>query len=570
MKHLLSRTFLLVACAALLLSQTAFARRVKSSEKKLIHFGWVAPSQPDQFLKSDLKDLDETCPFDGIGLYPDLKLKRGDKVISYYLPRQVGAPQMLTKEDFKDFIPAFRRLQETRLKHNFFRANSSLFNADWFDDEGWKRTLNNFGMLAWAAKESMCDGLCIDIEAYPYTNQPFRFRPELGRSFKETAAQVRKRGKEWIEELNRQFPDITLFTFFWTSQCNSSFKADHPEYQNMTPTGLQIAFFNGVYDGAPDTMKIVDGNEGAGYQAATEADYTRIVANFYLYGSAWIDEKNQDKFRKITTMGVALYLDSYVPRENAGGWNLFTRTDNPTNMLAQNIANCLNYSDEYVWVWCEKGNFWPKICKSQFKFWNENLPYCVEALRAGKDMQAAMFKYANKEKNLLANSTLEAGASGAPNGPDQTNSGIIRWSSWQSSHSPKGTIKPENGMARFINVTEGNIAQATKDIKVGEQLVITARAKNEGMYGSPKLDYFFRNSQGQGLWALQVSTAFNEDLGDGWKRATAFITVPPDNDIVSMTVCVGVSGSQDPKGEDKGILFDDIEMYRVEYPWMKK
>jgi hypothetical protein len=37
-----------------------------------------------------------------------------------------------------------------------------------------------------------------------------------------------------------------------------------------------------------------------------------------------------------------------------------------------------------------------------------------------------------------------------------------------------------------------------------------------------------------------------------------------------MTVCVGVSGSQDPKGEDKGILFDDIEMYRVEYPWMKK
>ena len=571
MKHMFSRTILLVACAALLsLTSAASGLRVPASQKKVIHFGWVAPTQPDQLLNCDLKDLEENCPFDGIGIRIDLKIKRDDKTIRFYASREVGSPNVLTKEDFKDYIPAFRRLQQTRLKHNFLITNTALFNADWFDNEGWQRTLSNYSTLAWAAKESQCDGLCIDIEAYPYTNQPFRFRPELGHSFEETAAQVRKRGKEWIEELNRQFPNLTLFTFFWTSQCNSIFKAEHPEFQNYTTTGLQIAFFNGVYDGAPDTMKIVDGNEGAGYHAATDADYTRIVANYYLYGNAWIDEKNHDKFRKITSMGIALYLDSYVPRENAGGWNLFARTDNPTNMLAQNITNCLNYSDEYVWVWCEKGNFWPKICKSQFKPWNENLPHCIEAIEAGKNMNAAMRKYTNKSKNMLKNSTLEIGESGAPQGPGQTNSGIKNWSSWQSTHTPTGTITPENGMVRLINVTNGCITQSTTEINAGKQYVITARSKNEGLFGNPSLAYFFRDSKGRGLWSLQTSTSFNEDLGDGWKRATAFLTVPPGLDIASLTVSACVTGSQDPKGGDKGILFDDIELYPVEFPWMKQ
>ena len=72
-------------------------------------------------------------------------------------------------------------------------------------------------ILAWAAKESGFEGICLDIEPYALTKLPFMYRPHLGHSFEETAAQVRRSGKEWIEEINRQFPNITLFTFLWTS-----------------------------------------------------------------------------------------------------------------------------------------------------------------------------------------------------------------------------------------------------------------------------------------------------------------------------------------------------------------
>ena len=235
MKHF--QQYLLLVFAILLLSHDAFSRRVPSGQKKIIHFGFVSPSTPEQIVEEDLEKLDATCPFDGIGINPVIKLTRDGKTFDYHPLHHVGSPYLLTKEDFSELIPMFRRFQETRLKHNFFVLNSSPFNGNWFDDDAWKRTLNNFGMLAWAAKESGFAGICLDIEPYALTKLPFMYRPNLGHSFEETARQVRRRGKEWIEEINRQFPDITLFTFMWTSQCTSTLMAEHPELLENSKQG---------------------------------------------------------------------------------------------------------------------------------------------------------------------------------------------------------------------------------------------------------------------------------------------------------------------------------------------
>ena len=534
--------------------------RVPLAEKKIIHFGWVAPFAPKEFLECDLADLDSTCPFDGIGLYAYLDLKRDGKVIQYRLPWQVGAPQMLTEEDFQELIPAYLRLQQTRLKHNFIRCNSALFNADWFDEEGWKRTLNNYSMLAWLAKQTKCEGMCFDIEAYEFTGQPFRFRPELGHSFEETAAQVRKRGKEWIQELNRQYPNLTLFTFHWTSQCVTPLYAEQPELLNFSPTGLQIAFINGIYDGAPETMKIIDGNETPGYRAENATDYDRILANATLYGDAWIDDANKEKFHKITSTGVSLYLDRYANRDFP--------TDNHVQLLATNIGNCIRYTDEYVWVWCEKGNFWPKICKSELKFWNEQLPHCTDAIEFGRNISLTDLRKNASSKNLLKNSSLDALGEGEGYGPGHEPSPLVHWGQWQSSHSPQGTITAENGMVRLVNVTEGCIAQAI-DVKQGQQFIVTARCKVEGAPCNPSLGFFFRNSKGTGLWDIQCSIPFTIDLGDGWMGVNAPIIVPSGRDIKTLTITVGTGVPKQIEG-DKGVLFDDIELHPVEFPWQDK
>ena len=526
----------------LLCTQSVMARRVPNSEKKIIRFGWVAPFTPQEFLDCDLADLDADCPFDGIGLHPCLNLKRGDEIIEYRLPFQVGSPQMLTEEDFKELIPAYLRLQQTRLKHNFICSYSTLFNADWFDEEGWKRTLNNYGMLAWLAKQTKCDGLEFDIESYPFTGQPFRFHPEFGHTFEETAAQVRKRGKEWIQELNRQYPNLTLFAVHWTSQCASPLYAELPELQNHSSTGLQIAFMNGVYEGAPETMTIVDGNETPGYRAESESDYDRILANAQLYGDAWMEAGNKEKYHKITSTGVSLYLDRYAGND-------FPPND-PTELLARNIGNCIRYADEYVWIWCEKGNFWPKICKSDWKSWNEQLPHCTDAIAFGRNVSVEDLRKNMSKKNLLQNSSLDT---------------LAHWGQWQADRSPKGTITAENGMARLVNVTNGCITQVL-DVKAGQKFIVTARCKEEGAPSNPSLGFFFRNSKGMGLWDIQCSVPFTIDLEDGWKGLSVPIIVPSGRDIQNLTITVGTGVPKQIEG-DKGTLFDDIELHPVSFPW---
>ena len=79
---------------------------------------------------------------------------------------------MLSWDDFKEWVTALRRLQQgTRLKHNFIRTNCAAFNGNWFDDEVWKRTLNNYGMMARLAKEAGFEGLCLDLEGYAVTKR---------------------------------------------------------------------------------------------------------------------------------------------------------------------------------------------------------------------------------------------------------------------------------------------------------------------------------------------------------------------------------------------------------------
>ena len=567
MKHF-HHQYLLLAVAILLFSHDAFSRRVPSGQKKIIHFGFVSPSTPEQIVAEDIRKLDATCPFDGIGINPVIKLTRDGKTFDYHPLHHVGSPYLLTKEDFSELIPMFRRFQETRLKHNFFVLNSSPFNGDWFDDEAWKRTLNNFGMLAWAAKESGFAGLCLDIEPYALTKLPFMYRPHLGHSFEETAAQVRRRGKEWIEEINHQFPNITLFTFMWTSQCTTTLMAEHPETLENSKTGLMIAFFNGVYDGASDTMTIVDGNEGAGYHAASEEDYAKITGRYHRFADSWIDKTNHEKFRKITSMGVSFYLDSYVKWDNPGRYDLFAKSDNPTQLLATNVSHALDYADEYVWFWCEKGNFWPGVFKSNYPFWGDLLPHCVEAIEAGRNMRASMDKYASGV-NLLKNGGLDSDDDGAADGPKQKNGGIKSWMAWQAEDTPKGTFSSDNGMLRLVNVTNGGIAQAVSGIKAGQQFILRARCKNESHFATPVLSYFFRDNPDTGLWG-QRSIAFTEDDADGWKRATFHITVPQGHNIATINVYVGVLGFQDPTGMDKGCLFDDIELQEVVFPWTRK
>ena len=82
-----------------------------NAAKKLIHFGWSRPLTPDEIFKTDINEFNAHCPFDGIGLYPVITIKREDQTIEYNMSKAAGDPQMITKEELQEWIPALKYLR---------------------------------------------------------------------------------------------------------------------------------------------------------------------------------------------------------------------------------------------------------------------------------------------------------------------------------------------------------------------------------------------------------------------------------------------------------------------------
>ena len=64
-----------------------------------------------------------------------------------------------------------------------------------------------------------------------------------------------------------------------------------------------------------------------------------------------------------------------------------------------------------------------------------------------------------------------------------------------------------------------------------------------------------------GLWNIRLYRRFTEKEPDGWSRATILFSIPTEYDISAFSITVGVRGTQDPSGKDKGVYFDDVVLY---------
>ena len=559
-----------VFCLAVLFACSLMA--VPQPRKKLIHFGWLEPKNLSDYKSRPLEELAENAPFDGIGLRAPLKLVRDGKTVTYYLGRPPKSGLIrLEKDDFKEWIPALRRLQQTRLKHNFFDLSTVLFSPNWFDDNAWELTKNNITTMAWVAKQAQFVGLAIDIEPYSFSGYPLMFHPEFGHSFEETAAQVRRRAKELIEACTAEFPDMILHCCFWSSMCMSEASMKHPEAQNMGKTGLKVAFINGIYDGAPLTMRILDGVETQGYRASGEAAYRRLKADYHLYASGWIASENMLKYKQITELSIPLYVDSYIPKETKTSWRLFATTDNPARLLFENLWLSLKYSDEYAWLWAEHGTFWPKINADKDRlFWNDSLPFVTDAVAAATDLVGSARRF--QGQNLARNSGFEVGKETPATVDDAVPTKFPEWGFWQEDNHVfgKGTLVSDNGGVRFKAVANAAVAQAHTNFKRGQMYLLTARARLESKTQTADINYFYRDKDGEGLWALRRSAYFDIDDGDGWKRAALVFQVPTDIEISSLSICISVNGqgNQTP-ADDPGTLFDDFELREINFPWEK-
>ncbi|OQA86856.1 MAG: hypothetical protein BWY31_01070 [Lentisphaerae bacterium ADurb.Bin242] len=584
----------LSVCTAATLLCAQDARFQLSPVKKLIKFGWDAPTP--SYLLQHFDEIEKNMiAYDGMGIEFNSSTHRKEREKGNYgYPAGSGAMFFSDwKWDHSYFTREIEQLKEANakfkyLKYNFINTNSmaaSKDRFDWFDDKTWDTIVHNFALMAAIARETGCRGLNIDIENYE--RQTFLFNPVLGRSYAETWDKARQRGREFIKAIAKEYPDIVLHTFFWLDQnyaCADGVTSPYVKGEKWI-MGLTIPFLNGIYDAMPETVTIVEGMESSGYRATEPGDYQLVIATRTKKSRWLIDPKNYEKYWRRTQLGMATYLDRYIITDPKSIWFISDDPAGNLKLLQRNLTCALAAADEYAWTWSE-GRSWytwkfsgwmEKACnniKRPGPLWEDALPGITQAILYAKNPQKYYRDIIEKgvfRKNLIRNPKFGdsfAAKNGETLPPEVTFVKAANpWGCWQDTRTSQGTfsIAADQGRggsnaAKMQAVRQGCILQSPPFSQEGAYF-LRARVRTSGTM-VPSLSLGWLDDKGRwNFWGHNMAFPFRKDLGDGWKEASALILkehFPPPAKGISVQIGVKSEG----RPEDV-CWVDEVEFYNL-------
>lgn len=522
---------------------TILAGTAYGGGKKLIGFGWDLPNPV--YLRDHIEKFEKEIPFDGIGVFLDREDKRAGRYL--FNNEKIDYGYLQQHEDI------LKGIKFHKFTDNFIYCTTrgdAL--TDWFDDSAWKNIIHNFAIFARLARKSGFKGLVLDFEQYNHKHFSFAVRQGEGRTFRETAEQVRKRGRQVMEAMTGEYPDITIFMLFGFSLCSYAAEAD--ESSSVLPymeAGLLVPFLNGFLDLLNPRTILIDGCETDGYKATKPVDYYRILHKMKLLKKL-VSPENKDKFMTQYHLACSNTLDPYFSTRPAyKNWNFYSGLTlaQKNDKLRRNLAYALDISDEYAWTWYEWGKWFGTKPYQGLPSWESISPGITQAIFDAKDRIAATRRMVRegKFKNLFPCSrfseTKQIYLYCPPGG-----TGYL-------SFVGEG-YESNNG----IKISGAGLAAAVQGAKVeeGSLLYIRGMAKNIGN-GVPSLKLGWKNADG--AWGgVPHEIYFGKDVGNGWRRAEGFVRVPP-----SITDMVVEAQVQFQKGAGDYVIFDDVEAYATDW-----
>ncbi len=546
-----------LACAWLAASGTAEgedARRLK----KLIATGWDKPDT--ERLLANLEQI-EKRPFDGIvlelvGHVDDTKRCR---------MRGTFVDQRWKREWFQPCIDNLRACKFKRLTDNFLTVGANPGNVDWFDDAGWANIVEHWRIAAWVARQSGLKGILFDPEPYapPHAQFGYAAQPQRDRhTFDEYCAKARQRGREVMEAVAAEYPDVTLFCYFIHSvNVTATGQADPRRVlEGSRGYGLYPAFVDGWLDAAPPSVTLVDGCESA-YRYNSRQQYLEAAVAIKGACQELVSPENRAKYRAQVQVGFGVYLDAYWNPADSP-WYIDGLGGLRVDRLRINTQSALNVADEYVWIYGEKYRWWPTPNgRVNEQSWPDALPGSEAALRFARDpldygrTQIARLRGEGKLVNLAENGDFAAKV--------EPGRRPAAWSTWQRQDSP-GTFtwdpqagQDGKGAARAAGVTDGCFLQA-REVQPGQRYAVRALRKLEGR-GSTWIRIRWQTAEGRWTREVQDAMVYCRGPRDAWSELFGVVQVPED--AGRLLILLGVGNQASP--EDVA-WFDDVELYLIE------
>jgi hypothetical protein len=338
-------------------------------QKKLIDFGWHSPTISD--MKDNINKFEKE-PFDGVAIKIPATVSGGN---IFMVTKWKEVSSEAKEQEMKNAaaIP-----QSSVLTDNFLSVYGAS-QMDWFSDEDWALVTEQIKYVARLAKAAKCKGILWDPEPYKPGGNPWRFREQKRNSefsYQDYYRQVRKRGAQFIQTFQDEFPGLVILSLreFSDFQDGSPFSAhvlpvldSAKAIQRIENSwwALHIPFTVGILDAIKSDVLLVDTNEDA-YFYTSALEYYRIKDVLKNDGRALVPPETYSKFASQYQLGHAISCD-YI----AGNWLSLSsfpyRLKGQAKMMSpeqrtlwfeHNSYYAFLTSDRYVWLYTERANWW--------------------------------------------------------------------------------------------------------------------------------------------------------------------------------------------------------------------
>jgi hypothetical protein len=309
--------------------------------KKLIYAGWFGNTIPTPSYIATNKAFLETQPFNGLAVY----MRNPSNSIN--ATTAIMKPTSISYDSIMSVLAPINGLNFTQLRDNFAVVMGSG-PPDFFDS--WSVTVQNFSNLAKAAKDAGLRGIIFDNEQYfsPWGDYPSGVKYSA-KTLAEYQAQAVVRGREAMQAMVAQFPDIRVITLHgpYVSEPDAPSSLLFPQWQSGNE--LLGPFFAGFQEGTSQPGQNVDGGELYNLRTASQFQNSYNWRRYDL-PSSQVDCK---------------FISSGLRNEWAGNVSIgFGVYDKPWGgatmsapILKDTLSNALSRADEFVWFYAEAATY---------------------------------------------------------------------------------------------------------------------------------------------------------------------------------------------------------------------
>jgi hypothetical protein len=341
----------------------------ETPSKKLIEFSHKSPTTI-QYVNNI--EFYEDIPFDGI---------------TVKLPADVGGGNIFMVDDWEK-VDEIKKLEQkevielignkSSLQHNFLVIYGAS-QMDWFSDEQWKAVEENLRYCVKLAKLGNFKGILWDPEPYKPGKNPWKYHhlPLNDKySFEEYYHQIQKRGSQFIQIIQEEYPGLIILSLRELSDYQSA----SPFSQFILPVvdplsaiekleygywGLHLPFTLGIINKINEDVTFIDANEEA-YYYTSAIEYYKFRDIIFNDALTLVPEKLRKKYKSKYSIGHAISTD-YIAA-NWVGLNSFPyKLSAQAEMLTpeqraqwfeHNVYYALSTTDEYAWLYTEGPNWW--------------------------------------------------------------------------------------------------------------------------------------------------------------------------------------------------------------------